>query len=96
MRCFHYTRRPKAVSNERIVQIVQGARHQSRSGHQSPSAPIRDFRQPGDGSAYPHRSASDLIWAVVMGRILRVTSFLRLVWLVPGAGRIRPESCLWG
>lgn len=40
------------------------------------------FQQPGDGRAHPRISASDLVWAMVMGRILRVTSFLRLEWLV--------------
>jgi len=39
------------------------------------------FQQPGDGRTHPHVSASDLVRAVVMGRILRVTSFLRLEWL---------------
>ena len=45
------------------------------------------FRQPGDGRAHPHISASDLICAVVIGRILRVTSFLRLEWLVHSPAR---------
>jgi hypothetical protein len=40
------------------------------------------FQQPGDGRAHPHIPASDMVWAVVMSRILRVTSFLRLEWLV--------------
>ena len=40
------------------------------------------FQQPGDGRTRPHIPASDLVWAVVMSRILRVTSFLRLEWLV--------------
>ena len=40
------------------------------------------FRQPGDGRAHPHISVSDMVWTVVMGRILRVPSFLRLEWLV--------------
>lgn len=40
------------------------------------------FRNPGDGRAHPHIPAADLVWALVMGRILRVTSFLRLEWLV--------------
>ena len=39
------------------------------------------FQQPGDGRVHPQIPAPDLIWAVVMGRILRVTSFLRLEWL---------------
>jgi hypothetical protein len=45
------------------------------------------FQQPGDGRAQPHISAADLIWAVVMSRILRVTSFLRLEWLVHSPAR---------
>ncbi len=40
------------------------------------------FAQPGDGRPHPHIPAQDLIWAVVMGHILRVPSFLRLEWLV--------------
>jgi hypothetical protein len=45
------------------------------------------FQQPGDGRAQPQISASDMAWAVVMGRILRVTSFLRLEWLVHSPAR---------
>jgi hypothetical protein len=54
------------------------------------------FQQPGDGRTQPHIPARDLVWAVVMGRILRVTSFLRLEWLVhysparPGFGLKAP------
>ena len=40
------------------------------------------FQRPGDGRVQPHIAARDLVWAVVMGRILRVPSFLRLEWLV--------------
>jgi Transposase DDE domain len=40
------------------------------------------FQHPGDGRTQPHIPAGDLVWAVVMGRILRVPSFLRLEWLV--------------
>ena len=40
------------------------------------------FQQPGDGRGQPHIPASDIVWSVVMSRILRVTSFLRLEWLV--------------
>lgn len=40
------------------------------------------FQQPGDGRVQPHIPARDLVWAVVMGRILRVPSFFRLEWLV--------------
>jgi len=40
------------------------------------------FQHPGDGRIQPHIPARDLVWAVVMGRILRVPSFLRLEWLV--------------
>jgi len=45
------------------------------------------FQQPGDGRAHPHISAADLVCAVVIGRILRVTSFLRLEWLVHSPAR---------
>jgi hypothetical protein len=40
------------------------------------------FHDPGDGRLHPHIPASDLVWAVVMGHILREASFLRLEWLV--------------
>ena len=40
------------------------------------------FQHPGDGRVHPHIPARDLVWAVVMGHILRQTSFLRLEWLV--------------
>ena len=39
------------------------------------------FQSPGDGRPYPQIPAGDLVWAIVMGRILRVPSFLRLEWL---------------
>jgi len=45
------------------------------------------FQHPGDGRAHPHISASDIVWTVVMGRILRVPSFLRLEWLVHSTAR---------
>lgn len=45
------------------------------------------FQQPGDGRAHPLIAAADLVWAVVMGRILRVPSFLRLEWLVHSVAR---------
>ena len=38
------------------------------------------FRQPGDGRRHPHIPARDLVWALVIGRILRVQSFFRLDW----------------
>jgi hypothetical protein len=40
------------------------------------------FQRPGDGRARPHIPARDLVWSVVIGHILRVTSFLRLEWLM--------------
>ena len=40
------------------------------------------FQQPGDGRSQPSIPARDLVWSVVMGRILRLPSFLRLEWLV--------------
>jgi len=45
------------------------------------------FQQPGDGREHPHIPAGDMVWTVVMGRILRVTSFLRLEWLVHSLAR---------
>jgi len=40
------------------------------------------FRRPGDGRTHPHIPAQDIVWAVVVGHILRVPSFFRLEWLV--------------
>jgi hypothetical protein len=48
------------------------------------------FRRPGDGRVHPHIPAQDLVWAVVIGHILRVVSFLRLEWLARSA--VRAES----
>jgi hypothetical protein len=45
------------------------------------------FQQPGDGREHPHIPARDIVWTVVMGRILRVPSFFRLEWLVPSPVR---------
>jgi DDE family transposase len=39
------------------------------------------FQRPGDGRLHPHIPACDLVWAVVIGHVLRVPSFLRLEWL---------------
>jgi hypothetical protein len=39
------------------------------------------FQRPGDGRAHPHIPACDVVWAVVIGHVLRVASFLRLEWL---------------
>lgn len=45
------------------------------------------FERPGDGRTYPRIPARDLVWAVIIGRILRVTSFLRLEWLMHSPAR---------
>jgi hypothetical protein len=45
------------------------------------------FQQPGDGRTQRHLSASDMVRSVVMSRILRVSSFLRLEWLVHSPAR---------
>ena len=45
------------------------------------------FQHPGDRRAHPHISAADIVWAIVMSRILRVTGFLRLEWLVHSPAR---------
>jgi hypothetical protein len=39
------------------------------------------FQRPGDGRSHPHIPARDVVWAVVIGHVLRVASFLRLEWL---------------
>ena len=39
------------------------------------------FQRPGDGRAHPRIPARDVVWAVVIGHVLRVASFLRLEWL---------------
>lgn len=45
------------------------------------------FRRPGDGRRHPRIPAQDLLWAVVMGRILRGVSFFRLEWRAHSPGR---------
>ena len=45
------------------------------------------FQRPGDGRVHPHIPARDLVWAVVIGHILRVVSFLRLEWLAHSSVR---------
>jgi hypothetical protein len=45
------------------------------------------FRRPGDGRLHPRIPARDLVWAVVIGHILRVVSFLRLQWLTRSPAR---------
>lgn len=40
------------------------------------------MQRPGDGRTHPHIPARDLVWAVVIGHILREASFLRLECLV--------------
>jgi hypothetical protein len=45
------------------------------------------FHRPGDGRLHPLIPARDLVWAVVIGQILRVVSFLRLEWLVRSPAR---------
>jgi hypothetical protein len=39
------------------------------------------LKTPGDGRCHPSIPASGLLWAIVMGHILRVSSFARLEWL---------------
>lgn len=39
------------------------------------------FQRPGDGRAHPRIPAREVVWAVVIGHILRLASFLRLEWL---------------
>jgi len=39
------------------------------------------FQRPGDGRSHPRISARDVVWAVVIGHVLRIASFLRLEWL---------------
>lgn len=49
------------------------------------------FQRPGDGRIHPHIPAQDLVWAVVIGHVLRVVSFLRLEWLTHS-----PAGSDWG
>jgi hypothetical protein len=48
------------------------------------------FQRPGDGRVRPHIPARHLVWAVVIGHVLRVVSFLRLEWLAHSP--VRAES----
>jgi Transposase DDE domain len=45
------------------------------------------FQRPGDGRVHPRIPAQDLVWAVVIGHILRVVSFLRLEWWAHSCAR---------
>lgn len=45
------------------------------------------WQQPGAGRAHPQIAAQDIVWAVVMGHILRVPGFLRLAWLTHSPAR---------
>ena len=55
------------------------------------------FQHPGDGRSQPQIPAETLVWALVIGQILRVSSFCRVEWLVrsparSGLGVPRPFS----
>jgi hypothetical protein len=45
------------------------------------------LKPPGDGRQHPSIPASGLLWAMVMGNILRVPSFARLEWLSHSTAR---------
>jgi hypothetical protein len=45
------------------------------------------FQRPGDGRLHPLIPARDVVWAVVIGHILREASFLRLEWLAHSPAR---------
>ena len=45
------------------------------------------FRHPGDGRSQPQIPAEALVWALVIGQILRVSSFCRVEWLVHSPAR---------
>jgi DDE family transposase len=52
------------------------------------------LQRPGDGRAHPSIPACDVVWAVVIGHILRVASFVRLEWLAHSP--VRAELGLHG
>jgi len=45
------------------------------------------FRHPGDGRSQPQIPAEALVWTLVLGQILRVSSFCRVEWLVHSLAR---------
>jgi hypothetical protein len=45
------------------------------------------LRHPGDGRRQPSILAETLVWALLIGQVLRVTSFCRLEWLVRSQAR---------
>jgi len=45
------------------------------------------LKKPGDGRHHPSIPASGLLWAIIMGYILRVSSFARLEWLSHSTAR---------
>jgi hypothetical protein len=52
------------------------------------------FQRPGDGRIHPHIPARDLVWAILIGHILRVSSYARLEWLAHSP--VRAELGLQG
>ena len=45
------------------------------------------FQRPGDGRAHPQIPARDLVRAIVIGHILRISSYARLEWLAHSPAR---------
>jgi len=48
------------------------------------------LRHPGDGRRQPSILAETLTWALLIGQVLRVTSFCRLEWLVRSPADLPP------
>lgn len=45
------------------------------------------FQDPGDGRAKPRIPAADLVWSLIIARILRASSFLQVEWLLHSLAR---------
>jgi hypothetical protein len=46
------------------------------------------LQRPGDGREHPSILAASLLWAILIGHILRVSSFARLEWLAHSTARV--------
>jgi hypothetical protein len=47
------------------------------------------LQRPGDGRKHPSILAASLLWAILIGHILRVASFARLEWFAHSTARAR-------
>jgi hypothetical protein len=67
---------------------VKGPRAQQIRHYAAYCLGLKNYLQsPGDGRDHPSIPAASLLWAILIGHILRVSSFARLEWLVHSTAR---------